>query len=195
MPRQRFVDRHVDLERRPGAICTSRERAHPQEGRPRRWPFRRGSMPRQLTTRGALSRHRCREWAHGTGAGTQLIGSDRSTTNDCSALRPDGGGRFLPLVYRQIHNRESRNQFAGLRTSRRRRGPIRPPADQSIKRPARICFWDQRGLLSKTARSVAQGCASCPPLGESLDSFLLCGADAPKSVFKNGEEPDKMPLW
>jgi hypothetical protein len=38
-----------------------------------------------------------------------------------------------------------------------------------------IWFWDRRGLLSKTAPSVAQGCASCPPLGESLYSLLLQG--------------------
>jgi hypothetical protein len=39
---------------------------------PRRWPFRRGSMPRQADDARTLSRHRCCEWAHGTGAGTQL---------------------------------------------------------------------------------------------------------------------------
>jgi hypothetical protein len=61
--------------------------------------------------------------------------------------------------------------------------------------PARNLLLGLTSCYQKAASSVAQGCASCPPLGESLDSLLLCSADAPKSVFKYEKRADKIPLW
>jgi hypothetical protein len=44
--------------------------------------------------------------------------------------------------------------------------------------------WDRRDLLSKNGALRSSRVRKLPTPGEPLDSFLLCGADAPKPVFK-----------
>ena len=123
MPRQRFIDRHVDVERRPAApsVCRATELTRKKVGRA---PGRSGGARChvRLTTRGALSRPRPERFAAGGGdadggpcglveesdGGVAYGFEAGEAVGDLGAEVGFGGSRFLvwdvDIFYNQLAN-------------------------------------------------------------------------------------------
>jgi hypothetical protein len=111
---------------------------------PRRWPFRRGSMPRQADDARTLSRHRCCEWAHGTGAGTQLssraarpVGAIGPQLRIVAHFAPTGVAVFCHLFIGKITTSRRFRRRQAMASTGVGRAPVRRPLVKKRPSPVR----------------------------------------------------------